>query len=314
MTQEESPFDILGISPNAEPVVIQAAYKAMARKYHPDLNPGVPPGELNQKMARINWALEELERDREGWRARTISSSGWHAAEPSADSASETSRQSLEPLSIEPQVVALLGRKGSRGDFRVRVPGLSPEEIRARFTDKNIDVQRLTPQGEYAVFAIQVTEDFPSAIPDSSVEGIDIVAAGTIIGRAFASITPLNPSVLNQQYGGRIAPPRHVSEQARISFGKHKGRTFQQVAVEDPSYLQWMLGQGAGSLIELQCAQLALARIGVERSLPSHHTPPGRRPQRTLQTPTARYSKVPMLEDPTKSKGLLGALKRLFSG
>jgi hypothetical protein len=67
---EQSPFEVLGISPDAEPEVIQAAYRALARKYHPDVNQGVPPEQLNARMARINWAKQELERDLAGWRLR----------------------------------------------------------------------------------------------------------------------------------------------------------------------------------------------------------------------------------------------------
>ncbi len=65
-----TPFDILGISPEAEAEVIQAAYRTLARKYHPDTNPGVPPGKLNARMVELNWARAELERDLAGWRTR----------------------------------------------------------------------------------------------------------------------------------------------------------------------------------------------------------------------------------------------------
>lgn len=65
-----SPFEVLGISPDAEPEVIQAAYRALARKYHPDVNHGVPPEQLNARMKQINWAKQELERDLAGWRQR----------------------------------------------------------------------------------------------------------------------------------------------------------------------------------------------------------------------------------------------------
>jgi len=66
----ENPFEILGISPDAEPEVILAAYRALAKKYHPDLNPGVPPSQLNARMSDLNWARTELDRDLSGWRAK----------------------------------------------------------------------------------------------------------------------------------------------------------------------------------------------------------------------------------------------------
>lgn len=50
---KRSPFDILGVLPCADDVVIDAAYRAMARKYHPDLNPDVAPEELNRRMTSL---------------------------------------------------------------------------------------------------------------------------------------------------------------------------------------------------------------------------------------------------------------------
>ena len=62
------PFEILGVSPDAEVEVIQAAYRALARKYHPDSNPGADPALLNQAMSEINWAMEELDVNLARWR------------------------------------------------------------------------------------------------------------------------------------------------------------------------------------------------------------------------------------------------------
>jgi len=64
------PFDILGVSPDAEWEVILAAYRALARKYHPDTGPGGDAAELNRRMTELNHAREELESDLDGWRAR----------------------------------------------------------------------------------------------------------------------------------------------------------------------------------------------------------------------------------------------------
>lgn len=66
----KNPFEVLGISPEAEPEVILAAYRALTKKYHPDLNPGVPPSQLNARMSDLNWARAELGRDLSGWRAK----------------------------------------------------------------------------------------------------------------------------------------------------------------------------------------------------------------------------------------------------
>lgn len=51
------PYEILQVSKNAEIEVIEAAYRRLARKYHPDTNPAP---DANAKMQAINWAYEIL--------------------------------------------------------------------------------------------------------------------------------------------------------------------------------------------------------------------------------------------------------------
>lgn len=50
-------YRILQVDPEADPDVVEAAYKRLARKYHPDLN---PEPDANQRMQEINVAYEVL--------------------------------------------------------------------------------------------------------------------------------------------------------------------------------------------------------------------------------------------------------------
>jgi len=52
-------YEILGVLPTAEDVVIRAAYKALAQRYHPDRFDG-PSEEANRRMADINEAYSIL--------------------------------------------------------------------------------------------------------------------------------------------------------------------------------------------------------------------------------------------------------------
>lgn len=54
----KSPYEILGVSPNASKDEVAKAYRRLAKKYHPDLNPN--DAEAAKKMSEINAAYEEI--------------------------------------------------------------------------------------------------------------------------------------------------------------------------------------------------------------------------------------------------------------
>lgn len=54
----EDPYQILGVSRDASDEEIKKAYRRLAKKYHPDLNPG--DEEAARQMQRINAAYEQI--------------------------------------------------------------------------------------------------------------------------------------------------------------------------------------------------------------------------------------------------------------
>ncbi len=54
----EDPYKVLGVSPNASDEEIKRAYRALAKKYHPDRNPG--DAEAARRMQEINAAYEQI--------------------------------------------------------------------------------------------------------------------------------------------------------------------------------------------------------------------------------------------------------------
>ena len=56
-------YDILQVSPNASKEVIEMAYKALAKKYHPDLNPEEFRSECEEMMKALNHARYILTND-----------------------------------------------------------------------------------------------------------------------------------------------------------------------------------------------------------------------------------------------------------
>lgn len=54
----DDPYKVLGVSPDASDDEIKRAYRRLAKKYHPDLNPG--DQEAARKMQEVNAAYEQI--------------------------------------------------------------------------------------------------------------------------------------------------------------------------------------------------------------------------------------------------------------
>ena len=54
----DDPYKVLGVSPDASDEEIKRAYRQLAKKYHPDLNPG--DREAARKMQEVNAAYEQI--------------------------------------------------------------------------------------------------------------------------------------------------------------------------------------------------------------------------------------------------------------
>ena len=58
MADKRDYYEVLGVDKNANDDTIKKAYRALAKKYHPDMNPG--NAEAEQKFKEINEALDVI--------------------------------------------------------------------------------------------------------------------------------------------------------------------------------------------------------------------------------------------------------------
>lgn len=84
----KSPYEILGVSPNASKDEVAKAYRKLAKKYHPDLNPGDETAA--RKMSEINAAYDDIKNGR----TSSTSSYGSSRTGPGSSRSSYTSYSS----------------------------------------------------------------------------------------------------------------------------------------------------------------------------------------------------------------------------
>ena len=57
MADKRDYYEVLGVDKNADEAAIKKAYRALAKKYHPDMNPDDPSAEAKFKEASEAYAV-----------------------------------------------------------------------------------------------------------------------------------------------------------------------------------------------------------------------------------------------------------------
>lgn len=70
----DDPYKVLGVSPSASDEEIKQAYRRLAKKYHPDLNPG--DQEAARRMQEVNAAYEQIKNPEKAQQANSGSYGG----------------------------------------------------------------------------------------------------------------------------------------------------------------------------------------------------------------------------------------------
>lgn len=124
----ESPYELLGVAPDASADEIQKAYRRLAKKYHPDLNPGDPKALDRFKAISSAYGLLSDPEKRARFDSGEIDASGAERPRPryyrdfAADSAEQpyTSDAGFADF-MDQDIFAELLRRGTR--TRVPMPG-----------------------------------------------------------------------------------------------------------------------------------------------------------------------------------------------
>jgi curved DNA-binding protein CbpA len=87
MAGSRSLYDVLNVAPEAEPIVVEAAYKALIKKYHPDQGAGAPASKdaaaINEAFALLKDPARRADYDHRLWsKQQAIRLAGLQATAP----------------------------------------------------------------------------------------------------------------------------------------------------------------------------------------------------------------------------------------
>ncbi|HEU0245301.1 MAG TPA: J domain-containing protein [Candidatus Limnocylindrales bacterium] len=207
------PYKTLQVDPEAEDEVIEAAYRRLARKYHPDVAPGP---EAQDRMVRINQAWEML-RDPsrraavDRARARTAGSAARAAAAEARARATAQARGTYQPQASSPRPAA--PTYGSQGGVYARQPNGVPSwgfpgGIDPTDPDPGSRTQFMSPNW---------------------------TSGRSTDGHAYDQGTMGSP-----QGDGAAGPPPGNPFGSVLNFGRYAGWSLGEIGRADLEYLEWL--------------------------------------------------------------------------
>jgi curved DNA-binding protein CbpA len=245
------PYKVLQVDPEAEDEVIEAAYRRLARKYHPDVSPS---RESQDRMVLLNQAWEQL---RDPTRRAAVDRARTRAVGSAARVASADAQARAAG-----QPPATATHRGTPGpDLRRRGSGQAAAPAHAPATGA-------PGWGFSGISEQQPTGGFPSSpSSSSSTSGTSGTAASSAsapwaAGRSMAGNYETRP--LHQGEGTAGPPPGNPSGSV-VTFGRFNGWSLGEIARVEPEYLEWLDRMPIGRMYQAEIDAL-LRAYGVRSS------------------------------------------------
>lgn len=209
------PYRVLQVDPSAEADVIEAAYKRLAKKYHPDVAPGP---EAQERMVQLNLARDIL---RDPVRRAAVDRARVRAQATSARMAADAGRAHASPHA-SPDAPSRPRTRPAHAAPGDTPPPVSPERRAGHAPGWPLPGWPLPGMADPGT-------SFGGRTPSSWTAG------RSTEGHAY------DPSSMGTRDGyGAAGPPPGNPTGSILTFGRYSGWTLGEIARVDLEYLEWL--------------------------------------------------------------------------
>lgn len=222
------PYKTLQVDPEAEDEVIEAAYRRLARKYHPDVAPGP---DAQDRMVRINQAWELL---RDPVRRAAVDRARLRAATQGARAAAADAHSRAA---------------GSAGAGQRPWAGVDAPSGR-----DGPDRRAAEPPPRWPMPGMRDPSDDSAGGPRPQHVSRDWTSGRSTAGSAYDPVTMRAP----EGHGAAGPPPGNPSGSV-LNFGRYAGWSLAEIARVELEYLEWLDRMPIGRMYQHEIDQLLRA-------------------------------------------------------
>jgi curved DNA-binding protein CbpA len=218
------PYKVLQVDSEAEFEVIEAAYRRLARKYHPDVSPGP---ESQERMVRINQAWELLR-------------------DPVKRAAVDRARTRTNGTSA----------RAAAADARARATAGHPATPPGTMYDLGNRYRAQPQRANAAPSREPVPEPVPAATRAEPKLDQQVVSPDWTSGRSSAG-GGFDPTTMATGQGvGSAGPPPGNPSGSVLNFGRYLGWSLGEIARRDLEYIEWLDRTPIGRIYQVELDDL----------------------------------------------------------